>query len=259
MAEVAALPPLLPPASPPPPPPPLLATDNAAAMPAQPSSPGRAATRLPVFQWHTASSRSHALVDPESETAGEIRALMRREVAPLGGRLPQLGAGGAADYVRHGGDDLRELVARKRQVQRCCSAVDACECLRRGNLRQPCPLLYPREPPSVDHQARLPTSASHACPAALQIFLAQMSLDTKHNEIAKLEQRAHQREEALLVGACCRAGLHERLAWAKAGLGLANSCAGGGLASTGTSSWLPPLVPLHAGRGAGAGAGLAAL
>lgn len=32
-----------------------------------------------------------------------------------------------------------------------------------------------------------------------QIFLAQMSLDTKHTEIAKLEQRAHQREEALVV------------------------------------------------------------
>ena len=30
-----------------------------------------------------------------------------------------------------------------------------------------------------------------------QIFLAQMSLDTKHSEVAKLEQRAQQREEAL--------------------------------------------------------------
>lgn len=46
-----------------------------------------------------------------------------------------------------------------------------------------------------------PTPACHHPPATLQIFLAQMSLDTKHNEIAKLEQRAHQREEALLVGA----------------------------------------------------------
>ncbi|PRW59914.1 flagellar associated isoform B [Chlorella sorokiniana] len=138
MAEVAALPLLALPASPPLP----LAPDDAA----HPASPGCAAVRLPVFQRHTASSRSHALVDPESETAGEIRALMRREPAPAGGRLPQLGAGGAADYVRHGGDDLRELVARKRQI-----------------------------------------------------FLAHMSLDTKHSEIAKLEQRAHQREEALLA------------------------------------------------------------
>lgn len=107
MAGVAALPPLAPPASPPPPPP---------GDASQPSSPGSTATRLPVFLRHTASSRSHALVGPESETAGEIRALMRREPVPAAGRLPQLGTGGAAEYVRHGGDDLRELVARKRQV-----------------------------------------------------------------------------------------------------------------------------------------------
>jgi hypothetical protein len=38
--------------------------------------------------------------------------------------------------------------------------------------------------------------------ACLQIFLAQMGLETKHSEIAKLEQRAQQREEALTVSAC---------------------------------------------------------
>lgn len=55
------------------------------------------------------------------------------------------------------------------------------------------------------------------CPA-LQIFLAQMSLDTKHNEIAKLEQRAHQREEALLVCAASGLGAGQGIWQALAGL-----------------------------------------
>ena len=188
MAEVATLPPLAPPASPPPPP------SEGAAEP----SPAQASPRqrLPVHLRHTASSRSQALVDPESETAGEIRALMRREPPPAaGGRLPQLGAGGAADYVRHGGDNLRELVARKRQVggggERCNRAAAVPAALpgapRAGTL-----LLLP----GTTHP---PACISRPPPA--QIFLAQMSLDTKHGEIAKLEARAHQREEALMVGA----------------------------------------------------------
>jgi hypothetical protein len=45
------------------------------------------------------------------------------------------------------------------------------------------------------------TPHASACPACLQIFLAQMGLDTKHSEIAKLEQQAQQREEALTVTA----------------------------------------------------------
>lgn len=68
------------------------------------------------------------------------------------GTLPPLGAGAggaaAAEHAgaRHRAENVRDLVARKRQI-----------------------------------------------------FLAQMSLDIKHSEIAKLEQRAAQREEALLV------------------------------------------------------------
>lgn len=45
-----------------------------------------------------------------------------------------------------------------------------------------------------------------------------MSLDTKHDEIAKLEQRAHQREEALLVGAAAGLGAGQGIWQALAGL-----------------------------------------
>lgn len=203
MAEVAAA---LPPLAPPPASPPPLAPDDAP----QPASPGSAPMRLPVFQRHTASSRSHALVDPDSETAGEIRALMRREPAATCGRLPQLGAGGAADYVRHGGSDLRELVARKRQVG----------WLSRSCTRGPsCGHRAPAVPAPLPHPPRPACRPLHALPCpALQIFLAQMSLDTKHSEIAKLEQRAHQREEALLVGADAGLGRLGELAEVLVGL-----------------------------------------
>lgn len=84
----------------------------AAAEPPPRPSPQRAA----VHERHTACSRQHALVDPDSESAAEIKALLRRDPPPpaAAARLPQLGAG--ADHVRHHVENLRDLVAKKRQV-----------------------------------------------------------------------------------------------------------------------------------------------
>ena len=159
MAEVEALPPLAPALAP-----------NAAVLAAQlgqlaleqsleqshsPSeqqtaSPPGAPSRQPIHERHTACSRLHALVDPESESAAAIKALLRSgEPRPGPAALPQLGAG-ATEYARRHGESIRDLVARKRQI-----------------------------------------------------FLAQMSLDTKHSEIAKLEQRSRQWEEALAVSCGC--------------------------------------------------------
>ena len=101
----------------------------------------------------------HATVDPESDSVAFIRSLLQRDPADSAGGSGGGGALGAAHggapaesaATRHRAENVRDLVARKRQI-----------------------------------------------------FLAQMSLDTKHSEIAKLEQRAAQREEALVVRA--RAG-----------------------------------------------------
>lgn len=123
--------------------------------------PELAPPRLPVHMRHTSSSRMHAAVDPQSESGATIWALLRRGSGEGarglsgGGGLPPLGASAAAAAAaaaaehggaRHRAENVRELVARKRQI-----------------------------------------------------FLAQMSLDTKHAEISKLEKRAAQREEALTV------------------------------------------------------------
>lgn len=111
MTDVEALPPLatapLPPLGDSPPPSP----------PRQPTSATSPSQRI---QRHTASSRLHAAVDPESDSAAAIRALLRRDVGD-GSRLPQLGAG-AGDYVRRNVENMRDLVAKKRQVH----AVDGC-------------------------------------------------------------------------------------------------------------------------------------
>lgn len=118
MAEVEALPPLSPSFAGPPPP---------TASPGLAASPG-----LQRLQRHTATSRLHALVDPESDSAAEIRALLRRDSSSDGqgggaSRLPALGAGGAAsDYVRRGVENMRDLVARKRQV-RASESLSACK------------------------------------------------------------------------------------------------------------------------------------
>jgi hypothetical protein len=117
--------------------------------------------RPPIHQRHTASSRLHALADPETECAAEIRAVLRSgEQQPHGSSvLAQLPAG-VAEYARRRGESMRELVERKRQI-----------------------------------------------------FRAQMSLDTKRSEIAKLEQRTRQWDEALLVSGCaCRSRRPSRLA-----------------------------------------------
>ncbi|KAI3436070.1 hypothetical protein D9Q98_002128 [Chlorella vulgaris] len=110
---------------------------------AQPPAPARA----PIHQRHTATSRLHALVDPFSKSAAEIKALLRdREQRPVGSQLPQLGAAGVHEYARRRGESMRDLVMRKREI-----------------------------------------------------FLAQMGLDTKHSEIAKLEQRTRNWEDALVA------------------------------------------------------------
>ena len=118
MAEVEALPPLLP----------------GGGLPPAAGAGLAASHGLHRLQRHTASSRLHALVDPESDRAAEIRALLRRDSSSdgagggAGGRLPALGASGASDYVRRGVENLRDLVARKRQVNaaNCCCRLQAC-------------------------------------------------------------------------------------------------------------------------------------
>jgi hypothetical protein len=128
MAEVeATLPPLAAPASAveaPQPPPEASLAQLQLADPAPAGQASDASTtapkRLPVHLHHTTSSRQHATVDPQAEGSGSIKALLRREAPRLGAGGAgggAAGAAGSADYVRHKGENIRDLVAKKRQVR----------------------------------------------------------------------------------------------------------------------------------------------
>ena len=73
--------------------------------------------RLPVHLHHTNSSRQHATVDPQAEGSGSIKALLRREAPILGAGGAGVRAAASIDYVRHKGENIRGLVAKKRQVR----------------------------------------------------------------------------------------------------------------------------------------------
>ncbi|KAL4458750.1 hypothetical protein ABPG75_013615 [Micractinium tetrahymenae] len=123
--------------------------------------PEPAPPRLPVHMRQTASSRMHATVDPLSDSSAAIRALLRRG---SGEGMRGLGGGGALPPLGAGATAAAAAAAAEHAGAR----------HRAENVR--------------DLVAR-----------KRHIFLAQMSLDTKHSEIAKLEQRAAQREEALVA------------------------------------------------------------
>eukprot|EP00887_Chlorella_sp_A99_P006553 scaffold3.g6553.t1 len=102
---------------------------------------------VPSHQKHTLASRMHATVDPEAEESGSQalrRLLQRGSGADADTKGPPPEAAPAPDYVRRKGDNIQDMLVKKRQI-----------------------------------------------------FLVQMSLDNKRGEIAKLEQRGRQREEAL--------------------------------------------------------------
>lgn len=153
---------------------------------------------LPVHAKSTLASRMQAVVDPEAG-APSLRAILHGAAGDDGGAAAGGGAAGtipaahpAELYVRRTGDGVQDMLAKKRQIflLQVGERVTYTRATKGGRDVQEtaggCSLRKgwsPRLPPQV----------------CMLLSLLQMSLDNKRGEIAKLEQRAKQREEALQV------------------------------------------------------------